>query len=121
MKKYQDYLKELKEKNPKMSHKDAQIKASELYQAEKDKAEADSATKAAAAAPKPKKGLSFDPDNIEAEIRKAGVNIHNIVRIGQSFDKEFRMIIAGKDGVNTKVYLDGPARVPQEGFFVVWI
>jgi len=121
MKKYEDILKEIKEKNPEISQKNAQIAASKEHKALKRIAQANDATDAAKDEPKPKKALSFDPDNVENEIRKAGVNIHSIQKIGAQFDKNLKLVKAGKDGVNTKVYLDGPARVPRTGYFLIWI
>jgi len=122
MKKYEDILKEIKEKNPEISQKNAQIAASKEHKALKRIVQANDATDAAKDEPKPKKALSFDPDNVENEIRKAGVNIHSIQRIGAQFDKNLKLVITTlKDGVNTKVYLDGPARVPRTGYFLIWI
>ena len=67
------------------------------------------------------KKSSVDPSQVEDAIRAAGINKHNIMRVATSFNKDFKMKTAGKDGVNSLVYLDGPCRVPVTGYFKIWI
>lgn len=117
MKNYATVLKEVKDKNPKLSHREAQITASTIFQEQKE-----TEVKAHIAIPKQPMAKSYvNPDAVETEIRRAGVNKHNIQVIAKNFAHGFEFKIAGKDGVNSLVYLDGPCRVPRTGFFKVWI
>lgn len=120
MKPYNEILAELKAKG--MKHREAQMKASELFKAQKEDVpfEVKDVIKPVIK-PRQKYEMSINPDEVEAAIRAAGVNIHSIQSVSRNFSPNFQFVKAGKDGVNTKVYLDGPCRVPANGFFKVWI
>lgn len=120
MKNYQEILSDVREKNPDLPFKEAQILASKINKEQKE-AEEKSAFQHAATASKPEKKSSINPDTVEAAIRAAGVDKHSIQVVAKRFHPDFTMVKDGKDGVNTLVHLDGPVRVPRTGHFKIWI
>lgn len=118
MKKYHAILKEVKDKNPEMSHKDSQQVASEIYR-EQEEVKAKAESKAApAAAPGIDEALSA---KMEAEIYGPDhrYDKNKIINVGRAHG-DFDLLEAGKDGVNTLVYLSGPTRVPAKGYFKIY-
>ena len=127
MKTYQEILKEVKEKNAEMSHKDAQKAASTIFREAKvaEEKEKEQAGGEPGAGDETKDTPKIDTalaDKIEAAIRGHEHNYdkNKIMQVANSFG-DFKLIEAGKDGVNTLVYLDGPTRVPAAGYFKIFI
>ena len=117
MKKYPEILKEVKDKNPEMSHKDAQKIASTIYR-EQEEVKAKDEAKAAPATPGIDETLS---NKIEQEIYgpNHSYDKNKILNVAMAHG-DFDLIEAGKDGVNTLVYLSGPTRVPARGYFKIF-
>ena len=132
MKTYQEILAEVKEKNPEMSHKEAQKSASTILreakvaeEKEKEQAAGKSGSGDSDAGDETKDAPAVDPalsDQIERAIRGHDhtYDKNKIMQVANSFG-DFELIEAGKDGVNTQVYLDGPVRVPAKGYFKIFI
>jgi hypothetical protein len=123
MKTYPKILKEVIEKNPSIALKDAQKLASTIYREQKEAN--DKLSNPVSGVIPPIKNVSFgsaiNPDEVEKAIREAGVDKHNIQVIARRYSPNFQFKIAGKDGVNSLVYLNGPCKVPRNGYFKVWI
>jgi hypothetical protein len=127
MKSYQAILKEVKAKNPEISHKDAQKAASKIFreaqlakqkEAEENKSTAPPAAAKKKAMSKAKVALS---EEIESVILGPGNSYdkNKILRVANTYG-DFELVEAGKDGVNTLVYLRGPVRVPATGYFKIF-
>jgi hypothetical protein len=123
MKTYKEILAKVKKKNPEMSHKDAQKAASSIFreakEAEEKKKEKPGGGEEPKAVPSIDVALS---EKIEASIlgEHHTYDKNKIMQVANSFG-DFKLIEAGKDGVNTLVYLDGPTRVPAAGYFKIFI
>lgn len=126
-KSYQDIVKEVKEKNPSMSHKDVQSTASEIYktavEAAKASGELTKTPVIPAASPAAVKQTNDQhlADAIDAAIRAKGVDQNNIMLVARAYDPNFVMVKDGMDGVNTKVHLEGTCRVPASGHYLVFL
>jgi hypothetical protein len=141
MKNYKEILGEVRSKNPKLSFREAQITASNIFREQKEMAEKANAFKgpvqsivsqsfphAGAQVKSENKvdepqflgNVNINPDDVEQAIRDRGIDLNSIKFIAQSFSPYFTLHFAGKEGVNTLVYLDGPCRVPASGFFKIF-
>jgi hypothetical protein len=133
MKTYKEILDEVRKENPEMKMREAQIAASTIFKQQKDAADkAGTASKPAAnIPPKPQKGAVKFPgqpksthnqaNEICDAINKAGnINRNSILSIARSYDSSFHLVKDHKVGVNWMVYLDGPYRVPTEGFWKIF-
>lgn len=134
MKNYKQILDEVKAKNPKLSFREAQITASNIFREQKEMAEKANAFKGPVEPVKtiqetPQNftsqqvqigGQNINPNDVEQAIRDRGIDLNSIRFIAQAFSPYFTLHFAGKEGVNTLVYLDGPCRVPASGFFRIF-
>ena len=132
MKNYKQILEDVRSKNPKLSFREAQITASNIFREQKemeDKANAfqgpvkfefDKTPVKDIITGQPVGKSNIDPYDVEKQIRDRGVDINSIMAVAHSISPYFTMQFAGKDGVNTLVYLDGPCRVPATGFFRIF-
>jgi hypothetical protein len=130
MKTYKEIVDDVKAKNPSLNFKEIQIAASEIFKAAKI------ATDAAAELTKPPvipahlpgtpqevkanidKNLS---EAVDAAIRKEGINRHSLINISHRYNADFHLVLDGKQGVNTKCHLDGPCRVPENGYYLIYL
>lgn len=124
MKSYQEILATVKSKNPGMSHKDAQKTASNIFRDEKiaeenEKNSTESTTsKKGKVASKAALALSKEIESVIVGPRNT-YDKNKILTVANSYG-DFTLVEAGKDGVNTLVYLKGPVRVPATGFFKIF-
>lgn len=130
MKTYIDILNEVKDKNPAINYRDAQITASKIFKQQKEAADKLKKETAVSTMTKPveiesqNKNISSITlsNSVDAAIQQlGGKNRHNILATARTFDKTFSMITVRKEGVNTLVYLDGPCRVPGSGYYKIFI
>jgi len=114
-----------------MKMREAQILASTIFKQQKEAADkAGTASKPAVnIPPKPQKGVipsrpkstHNQADQICDAINKQGnINRNSILSVARSYDSSFHLVKDHKIGVNWMVYLDGPYRVPTEGFFRIF-
>lgn len=119
MKTYKEVLEIVRKKNPELTFREAQIEASKIYKEQKDLEIPDVKDD------DPPKAMVFngslDPDVVEAKIREAGVNIHNIQEIAKNFSPDFTLVKGEKKGPNREVWLEGPVKVPRVGNFLVFM
>jgi len=131
---YKDFLEEVKASAPNLSHREAQKKASLLFQ--NYKAEIDS----------PPPPPTIDPKNPPDGPKEPGPSSEQAIDVGRclGLEKEIRLQTptinhiqgvlngsgvtgykvheAGKDGANTKVFVTAPGlRIPVEGYFLCFI
>lgn len=137
---YPSILKVVKTQNPKMSHKEAQKKASELHKkflaAEEELADSDALPKETKIPDKPnadKPELPKDiPGNmialgalkdVEQQIRNIGINKSNICLFGNKLMPDGQLVKHGRIGINTEVSFEDPAgnKIPVDGYFLIWI
>ncbi len=118
MKKYHVILAEVKEKTSELSHRDAQKTASVIFR-EQEEVKAKAEAKAEPAAP----GIDVALSKIMEEEIYGENHLYdkNKILIVARAHGDFDLIKAGKDGVNTLVYLSGPTRVPATGYFKIYI
>lgn len=115
---YPEILIAVKAENPDLSHKDAQIEASKRFQ--KQKEEIAKANPPTDKAPKGAKKLNFDPAYAEEMVASKKPDHHGMLIQARNFDPSFELKEAGKDGVNTLIYFDGPCRIPAQGYYKVF-
>jgi hypothetical protein len=127
---YKQALENVKKQHPELSHKDAQVMASEVYQRFKNAA--DNFTSGA--------GPGLTGDVVPGEVISVGVSdsdlaraekrilemvpdINNICHIGREVIPDGELIRAGKEGVLTRVTWDnGKGRkLPEIGYFKIFI
>jgi len=138
MKTYKEITDELKAKSPAGTNfKDIQKAASEIFKQQKETQD-----KQKKATPSPahvatspeagkittkafastRKGGANQADDICDAINKQGnINRNSILAVARNYDTSFHLVEDHKIGVNTMVYLDGPYRVPREGFWKIFI
>ena len=120
MKKYHEILVEVKEKTPEMSHRDAQKTASVIFR-EQEEVKAKAAAKDKPESPAPGIDVALSKIMEEEIYGENHLYDKNKILIVARAHGDFDLIKAGKDGVNTLVYLSGPTRVPATGYFKIYI
>lgn len=134
MKTYKEILDEVSKENPEMKRRDAQMAASKIFKQQKEAADKSgkSTPPPPNVPPKPrvvdKNTTSARPaaagnkaDEICDAINKMGnVNRNSILAVARQYDASFHLVKDHKIGVNWMVYLDGPYRVPKEGFWRIF-
>jgi len=117
---YHEILNKVKADHPDLGHKEAQKIASEIFREMK---EAEAITSAVHIPDASFRGIDEAlSQRIESEIRGPSNTFdrNKILNVARSYG-DFQLIEAGKEGVNTRVYLSGPTRVPAKGYFLVFI
>lgn len=122
-KSYQDILSEVKAKNPDIKMQDAQKAASAIFKTQKDAQDKNPkfVPPVIKANPISSNNQSVSASEVDAAINAAGVNRNSILSIARNFDPNFTMVIDHWEGVNAHVYLDGPCRVPESGFYKIFL
>jgi hypothetical protein len=120
MKNYKEILADFREENPEIPYREAQIVASQIYNDQKDLSDATNED-----ADQPKTMVfdgDLDPDVIEKRIRASGVLTPSIIQeVAKAYSPDFKLVIGEKDGVNRRVWLEGPVRVPRAKDFIVFL